>query len=88
MAGISVLSFVIIQLPPGDFLTTYIMQLSASGMHVQQDLVDALKVQYGLDKPLYAQYWLWISGFVRGATWAGRSSGASRSPSCSRNGCR
>ena len=66
MAGISVLSFIIIQLPPGDFLTTYIMQLSASGMHVQQDLVDALKVQYGLDKPLYAQYWLWISGFVRG----------------------
>jgi peptide/nickel transport system permease protein len=62
----SVISFLIIQLPPGDYLTSYIAQLKASGQEVDQARIDGLRLQYGLDKPIYAQYWLWISGFPRG----------------------
>jgi peptide/nickel transport system permease protein len=62
----SIVAFIIIQLPPGDYLTTYINQLKASGQDVDQARIDNLKLQYGLDKPMTAQYWMWISGFPRG----------------------
>lgn len=62
---VSILSFVLIQLPPGDFLTTYIAQLSASGQMVDQAEVAALEARYGLDRPMYVQYYMWISGIVR-----------------------
>src|SRR5204863_116831 len=50
--AISVLSFVIIQLPPGDYITSYIAQMSASGSGVSQQEADALREQYGLAKHL------------------------------------
>lgn len=62
----SVVAFIIIQLPPGDYLTTYINQLKASGQDVDQARIENLRLQYGLDKPMYVQYWLWVSGFPRG----------------------
>ena len=62
----SALTFTIIQLPPGDFLTAYINDLKASGQDVDQARIDNLRLQYGLDEPMYAQYWLWISGFPKG----------------------
>ncbi len=57
---ISVISFVIIELPPGDFLTSYITQLELSGESIDQSLVDALKRRYGLDQPLYVRYIKWV----------------------------
>lgn len=63
---ISILSFVIIQLPPGDFLTTYVAQLQETGETVDQAEVERLRQRYGLDKPIYVQYWKWISGVVVG----------------------
>lgn len=63
---ISIISFILIQLPPGDYLTSYIAQLSQSGDAVDEALVAALKKQYGLDQPLYVQYFKWISGIFRG----------------------
>jgi len=62
----SVIAFIIIQLPPGDYLTTYINQLKASGQDVDQARIDNLRRQYGLDQPMPVQYWLWVSGFPRG----------------------
>ena len=53
---VSVTSFVVIQLPPGDYLTSYIRQLEASGQPVDQSEIEALKRQYGLDLPIYMQY--------------------------------
>ena len=50
--AISVLSFVIIQLPPGDYVTSYIAQMSASGSAVSQQEAEALRRQYGLDQPM------------------------------------
>lgn len=61
---VSIISFIVIQLPPGDFLTTYIATLTASGQMVDESEVAALKARYGLDRPIYVQYWIWITGIV------------------------
>src|SRR5689334_14051241 len=63
---ISALSFVIIQLPPGDFVTTYIAQLSASGSSVTAAEADALRELYGLNQPIYVQYSKWIGRALAG----------------------
>jgi peptide/nickel transport system permease protein len=59
---ISMVSFAIIQLPPGDYVTSYIAQLMASGTLVTQEEAENLRAQYGLDKPVYVQYakWMWL----------------------------
>ena len=63
---ISLVTFVVIQLPPGDFLTSYIASLTAQGENVQPDVIDALRVRYGLDQPMYLQYFRWLFRFVQG----------------------
>lgn len=62
----SVVVFVIIQLPPGDFLTTYIAELESSGRTIDEAEIAALKRQYGLDRPLYRQYLKWTWGILHG----------------------
>jgi len=64
--AISVISFVIIQLPPGDFVDAYIANLSASGSMVSQQEAQSLRQLYGLDQPVWVQYWKWISRVVQG----------------------
>ncbi|ALS28338.1 ABC transporter permease [Paenibacillus cisolokensis] len=64
LLAISVIVFVIIQLPPGDFLSTYIQQLELSGNDVSESAILSLKAQYGLDQPMYMQYLLWIKNIV------------------------
>jgi len=62
---ISVISFTIIQLPPGDYLTTYIANLAQTGETVDEARIESLRARYGLDKPLYRQYVLWIWKILR-----------------------
>ncbi|MBL1422038.1 MAG: ABC transporter permease [Alphaproteobacteria bacterium] len=65
MIGISFLTFMIIQLPPGDFLTTMLAYIADSTQGgITEALEQKMRVQYGLDKPLIVQYWKWISGIV------------------------
>ena len=64
--AISVISFVIIQLPPGDFVDAYIASLSASGSMVRQEEAQALRQLYGLDQPIWVQYWKWASRVAQG----------------------
>ena len=64
--AISVLSFVIIQLPPGDFVDAYISRLSASGSQVSAEEAQNLRKLYGLDRPIYVQYGKWISRVAQG----------------------
>uniref|UniRef100_A0A7C4AS33 ABC transporter permease n=1 Tax=Desulfomonile tiedjei TaxID=2358 RepID=A0A7C4AS33_9BACT len=66
LIAISMISFAIIQLPPGDFLTTYVAQLSVSGEAVDEAELDSLKNRFGLDKPIYEQYVLWAWNFLHG----------------------
>lgn len=63
---ISIISFIIIQLPPGDFLTSYIATLESGGQIVDQAQIDALRQQYGLGDPVYIQYFKWLSGVLQG----------------------
>ncbi len=66
MVAITVTSFIIIQLPPGDFLTVHIEQLRSQGQNVTDDQIAALTAQYGLDQPMPVQFFKWVSGFARG----------------------
>lgn len=61
---ISVVIFLIIQLPPGDYLTTYINNLKNSGIEVSESQAESLKQQYGLDQPIQAQYFMWIKNMI------------------------
>ncbi len=63
---VSVISFFVIELPPGDFLTSIITQMEMQGEYLDQHEVEALKLRYGLDMPVYVRYWKWISGVVQG----------------------
>lgn len=63
---LSMVSFAVIQLPPGDFLTSYIVELQQSGQPADEALVAALKQRYGLDKPMWRQYGQWIWGLLQG----------------------
>ena len=63
---ISVVSFSIIQLPPGDYLTSLIAQMEETGERVDRDRIESLRKRYGLDKPLVVQYGKWMSGVVVG----------------------
>ncbi len=61
---ISILVFVLIQLPPGDYLTSVLMLMAESGEEIDQALIDGLTRQYGLDRPMYQQYLHWIGNIV------------------------
>ena len=63
---VPVLSFIIIQLPPGDYLTVYISNLAQTGESADEAVIESLRARYGLDKPLPVQYFLWISGVLDG----------------------
>ncbi|MGF1591825.1 MAG: ABC transporter permease [Kiloniellaceae bacterium] len=63
---ISLVVFVIIQLPPGDYLETMISELQAQGENIDPARIAFLREQYGLDKPLIEQYWLWLFGLLQG----------------------
>jgi len=64
--AISVLSFVIIELPPGDYISSYVAQQAASGAVITQQEADNLRVQYGLDQPTWVQYFKWMRLVVTG----------------------
>lgn len=64
--AITVLSFAIIQLPPGDYVNSYIAQMSASGSLVSEQEANALRQQYGLDQPIYIQYFKWLGQIMGG----------------------
>jgi peptide/nickel transport system permease protein len=59
-----VVTFVIIQLPPGDFMTTYIATMGSMGETVDPAILEGVKEQYGFDKPIYVQYAKWIWNII------------------------
>ncbi len=64
---ISLISFAIIELPPGDYLTSYIARLKQTGGGtVTEDQVAALRHQYGLDLPVYARFLKWLWNAIQG----------------------
>jgi len=63
---ISVISFILIQAPPGDYLTAQVTRLQGSGLKLDEAQLENLKAQYGLDKPLHVQYFRWVGQMFRG----------------------
>ena len=61
---ISLISFIIIQLPPGSYLNTMIAQMRSAGDDVNMELVEALRVRYSLDQPVHIQYYNWMKGIL------------------------
>lgn len=64
--AISVISFAIIQLPPGDYVDAYVAQLQSSGTLVTQETITNLRAEYGLGQPAYVQYGKWMGKIVQG----------------------
>lgn len=63
---ISIVSFVVIQLPPGDFLTTYVARMAEQDGVVDEALVEALRHRYALDQPQYVRYLKWLGNLLQG----------------------
>jgi peptide/nickel transport system permease protein len=63
---ISFVVFVIIQAPPGDYLSTYIAELQSQGAAVDPSKIAALRAEYGLDQPFLMQYLSWVAGLLQG----------------------
>ena len=61
---ISVVSFIIIQLPPGDYLNTLVSQMQARGESVDSEAIRALERQYGVGKPMWEQYVIWMQNIL------------------------
>jgi len=64
MILISVIVFIVIQLPPGDYLDTLVSQMASQGDRVDDAQLVALRARYGLDQPLVIQYFHWIGGII------------------------
>jgi len=64
LISVSILVFIVIQLPPGDYLTTFIRQRESQGNMVQAEEAEALRREYGLDRPGYMQYFYWVRNIV------------------------
>jgi peptide/nickel transport system permease protein len=66
LLAISIMTFVIIQLPPGNYLDTLITELRAAGETADLQKVEFLRKQYGLDQPVWMQYGIWLVGLLQG----------------------
>jgi peptide/nickel transport system permease protein len=66
LLGISLITFVVIELPPGDYVTAHVANLAAGGDVVEQEMLDAFRKQYGLDLPVHQRYVRWLSNVVQG----------------------
>ncbi len=63
---LSIVSFLIIQLPPGDYLTTLVTRLREIGVTVDRTMLESYEERYGLNLPMYRQYFRWAGNLLRG----------------------
>ena len=66
LAIVAVVGYIIVELPPGSYVETEIERLKAQGLNLSGDQIINLTRRYGLDKPSYVRFWIWIKGFIRG----------------------
>ena len=63
---ISIISFLVIQAPPGDYMSMYVSRLAAQGEQIEESQLVALRSRYGIDQPMYIQYLKWLRSVLRG----------------------
>ncbi|MBN2047502.1 MAG: ABC transporter permease [Anaerolineaceae bacterium] len=61
---VSMIAFMLIELPPGDFMTTKITNWQLSGLQVSQQEIDAMIRRFGLDQPVHIRYLTWLRRLV------------------------
>ena len=66
LLAISVLVFIIIELPPGDYLESYVAELQSQGESVDPKRIEFLRQEYGFDKPMHERYVHWVWGMLHG----------------------
>ncbi|KZL27818.1 Dipeptide transport system permease protein DppB [Pseudovibrio sp. WM33] len=64
MIVITIATFVIIQLPPGDYVTAYIAELVETGEVIDAETAAHIRHEFGLDRPMYEQFLTWIGGIL------------------------
>ena len=64
--ALSIISFIIIQAPPGDFVDSYVARLRAQGDYIEEERIESLRAQYSLDDPMMTRYFRWFGGVLRG----------------------
>ena len=62
----SMLVFFLIELPPGDYLESYVNELIAAGETVDPKHIEYLRQEYGFDRPLWERYFVWVTGMMVG----------------------
>ena len=62
----SILVFILIELPPGDYLESYVAELLAAGETVDPKEIEFLRSEYGFDRPVWERYFKWASGMLVG----------------------
>jgi peptide/nickel transport system permease protein len=67
LIAVTIITFIIIQLPPGDIVTSEVALLEAqTGQSVPPEIIEGLRARYGLGEPVPIQFIKWVSGFPRG----------------------
>ena len=66
VTAMSIVAFILIQLPPGDFADSYVNKKAQGGVVFTMEEVDEMRRQLGLDRPFYVQYFDWMGGVLRG----------------------
>jgi peptide/nickel transport system permease protein len=66
---ISIITFIVIQLPPGDFLTSYQMTLRSQGENIDETEIQYMRNRYGFQQPVYVQYGKWVWGIITRGDW-------------------
>ncbi|TDO94329.1 peptide/nickel transport system permease protein [Halanaerobium saccharolyticum] len=61
---ISVISFIVVQLPPGSYVETYIQNLKNQGYQPDEKEIERLQSRYGLNQPAYIQYFTWMKNMI------------------------
>ena len=63
---ISMLSFLIIEAPPGDYVSVYVAQLETLGEAIDMETIEGLRARYGVDQPIYVKYFKWVYNMIQG----------------------
>ena len=66
LVAVSVVAFIVVSLPPGDFADTYAADKISSGEIVTREELEAIREQFGLNDPAYIQYFRWVGGMLQG----------------------
>src|SRR5579871_4856483 len=66
LVAISIVIFTIINLPPGNYFTTYVAELQGSGEKADLAKIEFHEKEYGFDRPLWEQYLFWVGGLLHG----------------------